>query len=417
MTIIMAIAAVVVPRGFFSRKNRGTLTNALLPKQRSWRLVRLKMTFDLTTTANTVETEVSEEERFATWKENVWSSFWDYDRARPWYEDYGMFRHSESDYDGDGVIDRKFFYILEDDYGVEYLLLSSGRMIELGETYADKSYKVAGLDAAGDVILLEGDEWIDQAWEEFKNPTQIKTSYLESETKSWPFADQYTGFLDEHPLREDIDKDDFDGDGLDDRLYQRYNEEKDTKEVYLFFGSGEMLLLDAKVWTMFYGVKAADLTGDGTNELLFTHHIIAADDDGATYFSIFTKDNGSWERMELPGVWSNYENGYARNHTETFCLDIVNDQTIKVSHPDCGSSAELTVSEYVMDLMRSCMQGEHRDEWTESALGVSIEANSELGHAVLRLHGRIGDRWEWRSFSWLLGYVDGEWKVLAVENK
>lgn len=376
----------------------------------------MKMTFDLTMTANTVETEVNEEERFATWKENVWSAFKDYERARPWYEDYGMFRHSVSDYDGDGVIDRKFFYILEDDYGVEYLLLSSGRMIELGETYADKSHKVGGLDAAGDVILLEGDEWIDQAWEDFKKPSQINTDYLETATEAWPFADQYTGFLDEHPLREDIDKDDFDGDGLDDRLFQRYNEEKDTQEVYLFFGSGEMLLLEVEVSTMFYGVEAADLTGDGTNELLFTHHILAADDDGNTYFSIFTKDNGSWKRMELPGERSNRDGGYASSHRETFRLDVVNDQTIKVSHPDCSSIAELTVSKYVMDLEVRCMQGEQGMSLM-FANGVSIEPNSEIGHAALRLHGRIGDRWEWRSFSWLLGYVDGEWKVLAVENK
>jgi hypothetical protein len=52
-----------------------------------------------------------------------------------------------------------------------------------------------------------------------------------------------------------------------------------------------------------------------------------------------------------------------------------------------------------------------------SAKEISAELHSGLGYDVLRLYGRIGDRWESTGFSWLLGYVDGDWKVLAVENK
>lgn len=379
----------------------------------------MKMAVDLTTTASTVENEVSEEERFATWKENVWKVFWNYDETHPWYGDFGMFRNSVTDYDGDGAIDRKFFYILEDDYGVEYLLLSSGQMIELGETYANKTYKVSDLDSAGNGVVefLEGDEWIDLAWEEFKNPTQPDLSWIESAKESWPIADHYTGFVDVHPLlietTGEAGKDDFDGDGLGDRLFQRYNEERDTQEVYLFFGSGEILLLDADIWTMFYGVEAADLTGDGTNELLFTHHIIGADTNGSTFFSVFTKDSGSWERMDLPGEVNAFDNGDATDHWEKFELEKVDEDTIRIFHPDCDSSVKVSVSEYIMKL---CMDGMQTGDSIEAAKGVSMITDPETGRAVLELSGELGDRWEWRNFSWQLGYVDGEWKILSIGN-
>ena len=310
--------------------------------------------------------------------------------------------------------------------GVEYLLLSSGRIIELGETYANKSYKLYGLDDTGNIVKesepdfdgFEGDEWIHQAWESF-DQMQIDPNYQLEELTF--FADHYTGFVDLHPYQNQrlnpVTIKDYDGDGLNDRLFQRYNEGKNTHEVYLFFGSGEMLRLDSNVYTMMYGADAVDLTGDGINELLFTHHIIAADDNGTTFFSIFTKTNGSWERMKLPGEGWTYEYGFASSYRETFRLDVVDDQTIKVSHPDCGSSADLTVSKYVMDLEVRGMQGAQSDDSVISAKEISVELNSGLGYDVLRLYGRIGDRWESTGFSWLLGYVDGDWKVLAVENK
>ena len=46
ITTIISMAAVLVPRGFRSRKNSGTPTRAPQPKQISCRFVRLNITFD-----------------------------------------------------------------------------------------------------------------------------------------------------------------------------------------------------------------------------------------------------------------------------------------------------------------------------------------------------------------------------------
>ena len=48
MTIIMHIAAALFPIGTLSRKNSGTPMSAPLPKQISWRLVRLNATLVFT---------------------------------------------------------------------------------------------------------------------------------------------------------------------------------------------------------------------------------------------------------------------------------------------------------------------------------------------------------------------------------
>ena len=46
MTIIISMAAGLVPRGFRSKKKSGTPTRAPQPKQMSCRLVRLNITFE-----------------------------------------------------------------------------------------------------------------------------------------------------------------------------------------------------------------------------------------------------------------------------------------------------------------------------------------------------------------------------------
>ncbi|MBQ4564096.1 MAG: hypothetical protein IJA58_06425 [Lachnospiraceae bacterium] len=107
----------------------------------------MKMTFDLTTTAR----EVERTEDPDAWKENICNAVRNYDETHPWYGDYGVFRESNTDFDGDGVIDRRFLATEEDNYsGTEYLILSTGHIIELGKRWANWYYGAEPLDVEGD---------------------------------------------------------------------------------------------------------------------------------------------------------------------------------------------------------------------------------------------------------------------------
>ena len=106
----------------------------------------MKMTFDLTTSRGFGRVENTDE-----WKSYICDAMKNYDETHPWYSDYGVFFNSETDFDGDGIIDRKFLATNTNDAGgVEYLILSTGHIIELGEHWLGQKYGMEPLDVEGD---------------------------------------------------------------------------------------------------------------------------------------------------------------------------------------------------------------------------------------------------------------------------
>lgn len=87
---------------------------------------------------------------------------------------------------------------------------------------------------------------------------------------SWVLAEEYTGYLDEVDAWERVYRNqDYDGDGLTDRIYQDVVSEPGVMKMRVEFGNGEVLSFD----TYFNGalmVQSLDLDGEGSRELLFT---------------------------------------------------------------------------------------------------------------------------------------------------
>jgi len=102
---------------------------------------------------STEEPTTSENVAPDAWKEVAWQAFLNYDEANPYKGEYGEFRGAAKDLDGDGVEDRIFWHKIQDYYGIEYLLLSDGTMMELGEIVGGgNKHEAFSLDVEGDGV-------------------------------------------------------------------------------------------------------------------------------------------------------------------------------------------------------------------------------------------------------------------------
>jgi len=109
----------------------------------------MKMSFDLRTTSRGIGGVENTDE----WKSYICDAMKNYDETHPWYADYGVFFNSETDFDGDGIIDRKFLATNPDNaYGIEYLILSTGHIIEVGNYWPGEKYEAQPLDIEGDGV-------------------------------------------------------------------------------------------------------------------------------------------------------------------------------------------------------------------------------------------------------------------------
>lgn len=90
---------------------------------------------------------------------------------------------------------------------------------------------------------------------------------------SWVLAEEYTGYLDEVDAWKQVyQNQDYDGDGLTDRIYQEvvgHGSTAGARKMRVEFGNGEILSFDVFQNSALM-VQSLDMDGDGSRELLFT---------------------------------------------------------------------------------------------------------------------------------------------------
>lgn len=148
-------------------------------------------------------------------------------------------------------------------------------------------------------------DWYSSVWEEYDNKTELDWTLegLGSSVRSYPAY--YTGFMDIHPGATQFEMNaDYDEDGLTDRVYQRYMEETDSYEVYLFLGSGQVLQLEDDARTD-YWIETADISNDGQKEIIYQCYTYFMGDGGEnTNLAIYEKTDGQWKRMSCPYMYA-----------------------------------------------------------------------------------------------------------------
>ncbi len=112
----------------------------------------------------------------------------------------------------------------------------------------------------------------------------------------------YTGYMDNvSSMKKDYENIDYDGDGIQDRVVQ-YVTEEPAKYYYILFGNGEILELGPflDIW-MFSSFEAADLTGDGNNEIIFCgEHGASSGPERGSEIAVFGRVEGTYKPLELP---------------------------------------------------------------------------------------------------------------------
>ena len=126
----------------------------------------------------------------------------------------------------------------------------------------------------------------------------------EAEAQMSPFAYMgYRGFLDECTGWTGYNafvNQDYDGDGVADRVLRIYQEESEYCQYQVVFGNGNVLELDKEVYdTGTPWVESADINGDGEQEIIFSQQYgFSTDMRGFGDLAIF-------EKREMPiSVWN-----------------------------------------------------------------------------------------------------------------
>lgn len=133
----------------------------------------------------------------------------------------------------------------------------------------------------------------------------------EAEAQMSPFAYMgYRGFLDECTGWTGYNafvNQDYDGDGVADRVLRIYQEESEYCQYQVVFGNGNVLELDKEVYdTGTPWVESADINGDGEQEIIFSQQYgFSTDMRGFGDLAIFEKKGNAYQRVELPFVEGN----------------------------------------------------------------------------------------------------------------
>lgn len=238
-----------------------------------------------------------------------------------------------------------------------------------------------------------------------------------------PSAFDYTGYMDEHPqLVKNNPKYDYDGDGLMDRIYKEDNKDTGESSFYVHFGNSNKLLLTDRQYGFLYSTYAADLTGDGVNEIIFEQFSTSTKSDNL-YYSIASYKDGTYEIIDIPYF---HADPGSEKYGPMLYLPLImsKPETDKVSiyQPDSGyrgyitTEATITADGVVEDEMEHLFP----DEQMENRLGYYQVNNMDLietgenGRKAFLLRSYLGDKWCSKSVDWKLEYISGEWKITGV---
>lgn len=131
---------------------------------------------------------------------------------------------------------------------------------------------------------------------------ELKNRMISGDRLSKEFKAEYTGYTDVHPsFASDNGMDDFDDDGILDRIYREYSQTEggnSSVNVYLYLGNGNNILLGRNIWGEDFKTGAEDFTGDGHKDIYFIQHNQSPEQEYG--ISIFEYRNGNFILMQLP---------------------------------------------------------------------------------------------------------------------
>lgn len=135
-----------------------------------------------------------------------------------------------------------------------------------------------------------------------ENPQDVE----ESHWLPWVLAEEYTGYLDECGVAYGKDweagykNQDYDGDGLIDRIYQDVESEPGVMKMRVEFGNGEILAFDTYENSPLVA-QSMDLDEDGSPELLFTkpNEFSTNPMSASTDILLFTRREDGYRQVEI----------------------------------------------------------------------------------------------------------------------
>lgn len=167
--------------------------------------------------------------------------------------------------------------------------------------------EVAGQVADGR-SAKSGDGENEDPEQESSQPDDADTQWDSNYWMPWVVATCYTGYLDEiGPSDGEWDykgrdlgyrNQDYDGDGLIDRIYQDVESEPGVMKMRVEFGNGEVLAFDTYESAPLV-VQSLDLDGDGSRELLFTKPIDFSTSPVGTDILLFTRQGQGYRQVEI----------------------------------------------------------------------------------------------------------------------
>lgn len=258
--------------------------------------------------------------------------------------------------------------------------------------------------------IANSPEWAKEVWEKFNE--------YEEPVSIW-IGDSYAGFMDQvvydNGDGQKVTKFpamDYDGDGTLDRIYGNHNTGEDG--VYLFSGSGEILLLGKPYWGFSGSTCSADLTGDGVNELIYISWVSGT--GGESYCAAaWERIDGQWNKMDItPSIVSGTDSvGNLNTLTLSLQIEKTGENRIRLTQPDVGKSFEHEVTPgYMPDLWQETREDNQpyvTEIWSDL---ISVVNDQNTGKSYLLVTGAYGNKWYGVPCSWLLGYESGEWKIL-----
>ena len=221
-------------------------------------------------------------------------------------------------------------------FGFIGLLLHNQNTLEADAYYSDKNE-----DVIKDEVMNKDDIKV--------NDTELDVSKMDEILENDPATEVvkrmgfggYTGYLDEcsdSNYSADFINCDYDGDGLNDRVYRSMEEDLDYSGYETWyrieFGNGDKLQLDKKVPdTGFPYVLSIDITGDGINEIVFAlGYWTSTNPPSFGEIILYKKNRNIYIPMEMPFQMS--ELGYTA--TIACSYELAGENSLEVSNTDTG---------------------------------------------------------------------------------
>lgn len=216
---------------------------------------------------------------------------------------------------------------------------------------------------------------------------------------------------------------DYDGDGVNDRVYREASFSEPNKKAEglvpdkvsyrINFGSGDSLELGT-FNDAFLGIKiiGADLTGDGVNEIIFLgHHDAMTEPESYSEIAVFHKNGNEYAMMLLPAPVDDTTNDkylvgypvYAKNDTD-------NEITLFSYYANYGETIQIDRTEYNQD--------EHyQDNDLISSFAWGTGSEQYDNKTALVLYQRIGGRNYYKNnLKIVLVWQDGEFMPVKMET-